>query len=223
MKDILPTKVLHVLVLFLFVSNTALALPVLDIGGSLNYDAGSGQLSSSGIVNNFSGITSVTPDISTADDPNITRYAFSATFLSSLISGQNIVGQFGSDPASDPDLVVFDNEIGTLLSGNIVDMTLSGVLGFGFGLLEATIDVVAGSISEFLTPGESSVFSLAFIIDPAVFSADTFQNDITSASINGQIRHAAAVDVTAPGSLAVLLLALGLALGRRAAAVNETR
>jgi hypothetical protein len=183
----------------LVVSSSVFAVPTLNFGGDLFYDA-------DGIFPadlNITGTLSGSNELSTAIDYGTSAFSLFADFISQINSPFTTTGLFGTSLVGD-DLQITD---GTglskriLLTASVNELSLVGPNGFNLGNLTGSLAITGGLLAAELGGTGGLVafnFNLTSNFGPDLFATSFFGN--TNGSIEGSV----------PEPMPLVLLSVGL-------------
>jgi len=151
----------------------------LSFNGQINYSAPNGSLTLAGSLTGFEEL-SVTPDLS-GSTFTLTTFLNSELYTSTT-SEADFVGSSG--------LAVYDFQINSgngesLLSGNVLNMNMSGVNGFTFGFLSGDLMGTGGLLHDDFSNGPANLLGLGFNLSTP-FSSNMFSSDF-SGNVNGSL------------------------------------
>ncbi len=167
-------KCLSLLVLGLILSPLCRAMPMIGFSADLDYSASNHVLSAQGVANS-------TQDLPVSFDVFVGSDIQFSSMLSSILNfGPLSIGNF-SDSG---DLSIVDSGGEALLTADLSEVSLAGLVNTNTGVFEADLLVTGGSFGQHFM-GSNDLFSLVFNLTTN-FSSDIYDADF-SGVMNGQI------------------------------------
>lgn len=185
----------------LVASSSSFAVPTLNFGGSLYYDAD--NIFPADL--NMAGTLSGSNDLSTVVDFGTSAFSLWADFVSQINGTYTTTGIFGTSLVGD-DLQLTDGtglSTRILLTASVSEMSLVGPNGFNIGNLTGSLQITGGILAAELG-GTGGLVAFNFNL------TSNFGPDLFASSFSGQTNGSIEGTVQVPEPMPLVLLSVGL-------------